>query len=383
MRVLWVSNDPRMKTGYGTQTAQATRRIADAGHDVAILANAGLSGRVEDWDGITIFPQGYEVHSNDIVAATAKFWQAEQVIVLYDPWPLEPSAYRDLRTAVWCPIDRTPIPPKSADFFARSGAKPIAMSQFGQQQFAAIGQQVPYVPHGIDLNLFRPSDQTEARGRVGLPADRFIVGMVSTNKGVAPSRKAFDVAFRTFGMFCRAVPDALLYVHSNMIGSQLSLDLGVLATHYDIPATNIVFADQFAYRVGYSDEAMALLYSSFDVLSFATMGEGFGIPAIEAQACGTPVICSKFSAQPELVHSGWMIDGQPYWDEYLKADLFMPHDRSMLEALAAAYETRGQHDPAEIAAPMAEYDADRVFTDYWLPVLAELEEPSAPLKVVP
>jgi glycosyltransferase involved in cell wall biosynthesis len=381
MRILWVSNDPRLKTGYGTQTAQVVPRLAADGHDIAILANAGMSGRVEEWEGITVFPQGHDLHSNEVISATAKFWQADQIIVLYDPWPLDPAQFRDHRAAVWCPIDRTPIPPRSADFFARSGATPIAMSQFGARQLEARFGPVPYVPHGIDMNVFQPTDRKQARERVGLPADRFIVGMVSTNKGIAPSRKAFDVAFRTFSAFCRAVPEALLYVHSNMLGSQMSVDLSVLATHYAIPPDNIVFADQFAYRVGFSDEGMALLYSSFDVLSFATMGEGFGIPAVEAQACGTPVICSNFSAQPELTKSGWLVDGQLWWDEYLKADLFMPSDRSMLDALAAAYQTRGQHDPNEVRANIADYDADLVYARDWRPVIAGLEPDVAPISV--
>lgn len=381
MRILWVSNDPRLKTGYGTQTAQVVPRLRADGHEIAILANAGVSGRMEEWDGITIFPQGHDIHSNDVISATAKFWQAEQIVVLYDPWPLEPKAFAEHRTAVWCPIDRTPIPPRSADFFTRSGATPIAMSKFGHRQLEARFGTVPYVPHGIDLNVFRPTDQQQARLRVGLPEDRFIVGMVSTNKGIAPSRKAFDVAFRTFSAFCRAVPEALLYVHANMIGSQMSLDLAVLATHYDIPSANIIFADQFAYRVGFSDEAMALLYSSFDVLSFATMGEGFGIPTVEAQACGTPVISSNFSAQPELTKTGWLVDGQLWWDEYLKADLFVPSDRSMLDALAAAYQTCRQLYPAEIASHMAEYDADVVYDTYWRPTIAALEPDIEPIKL--
>jgi len=381
MRILWVSNDPRLKTGYGTQTAQVVPRLKADGHDIAVLANAGMSGRVEEWEGVTVFPQGYDVHSNDVISATAKFWQADQIVVLYDPWPLEPKAFAEHRTAVWCPIDRAPIPPRSADFFQRSGATPIAMSQFGARQLEAQFGPVPYVPHGIDMNVFRPTERQEARRRVGLPEDRFIVGMVSTNKGIAPSRKAFDVAFRTFSAFCRAVPDSLLYVHSNMIGSQLSVDLSVLATHYEIPPANIVFADQFAYRVGYSDEGMALLYSAFDVLSFATMGEGFGIPAIEAQACGTPVICSNFSAQPELAKTGWLVDGQLWWDEYLKADLFMPYDRSMLDCLAQAYETCGQWDQDQVRAEIADYDADLVYDRYWRPTVSALEPDVDPIVV--
>jgi glycosyltransferase involved in cell wall biosynthesis len=376
MRILWVSNDPRMKTGYGTQTAQVTSRMVKDGHDVAVLAMAGIAGRIEEWEGLTIFPQGYEAYSNDIVEATSLFWRADLTVVLFDPWALDTNAYEPLNAAVWCPIDHATVQPRTQRFFQKTGATPIAMSQYGRAALGKAGfANVPYVPHGIELAAFHPYDQREARTRVGLPQDRFIVGMVSTNKGVEPARKAFDVAFRTFATFCKVCPDALLYVHASFLKGALSLDLRVMATHYDIPAENIIFADQFAYRIGYSDEAMANLYSAFDVLSFATMGEGFGIPALEAQACGCPVITSDFTVQRELNPDGWRIAGNLYWDEHQKADFFRPDDRAMLDALADCYERRPRADRTFALG----YDADTIYDTHWRPTLADLEIPTEPI----
>lgn len=384
MRVLWVSNDPRCPSGYGTQTAQAVRRIANAGHDVAVLANYG-AGWVTDFDGVPVFPHGRDQYGNDVLDATAKFWDADLVLILFDAWAMKPEAVQDHRTAVWCPVDHLPVPPKVTEFFVKSGAVPVAMSRWGRDLLDAQGLPGPYVPHGIDTELFRPVDRSAARAKCGLPDDRFVVGMVSTNNGISPARKAFDVAFRTFSAFCRAVPDALLYVHARMAGDQQASDLGAMATHYDIPPDNILFAPQFAYHVGFSDEGMTNLYSSFDVLSFATMGEGFGLPALEAQACGTPVISSEFSAQSELNECGWRVAGNLYYDELQKADFFRPDDRSMLGALAAAYQERGTDTATERSRACREfavgYDADRVFDEFWVPALEQLAVPTDPIVV--
>jgi len=48
------------------------------------------------------------------------------------------------------------------------------------------------------------------------------------------------------------------------------------------------------------DEEMAALYSAADLFVFPTLYEGFGIPVIEAQRCGTPVITSRTSSLPEI-----------------------------------------------------------------------------------
>ena len=67
--------------------------------------------------------------------------------------------------------------------------KRIAMSKFGVEETHKAGLDCMYVPHGVDTNVFKPGDKAEARQRLGLPQDKFIVGTVAMNKG-NPSRKA-------------------------------------------------------------------------------------------------------------------------------------------------------------------------------------------------
>lgn len=49
-----------------------------------------------------------------------------------------------------------------------------------------------------------------------------------------------------------------------------------------------------------SDEELAILYSCADALIYTTLYEGFGLPIIEAMACGTPVLTSNVSSMPEI-----------------------------------------------------------------------------------
>jgi glycosyltransferase involved in cell wall biosynthesis len=48
------------------------------------------------------------------------------------------------------------------------------------------------------------------------------------------------------------------------------------------------------------DEHLPLLYGGAEVFVFPSLAEGFGLPVLEAMACGTPVICSDSTAMPEI-----------------------------------------------------------------------------------
>jgi glycosyltransferase involved in cell wall biosynthesis len=117
----------------------------------------------------------------------------------------------------------------------------------------------------------------------------------------------------------------VLYVHSSGAAPPSALNLKELATQAGIPPHAIVFPDSYAYFPhGFSPEQMAAMYTAFDVLLAPSHGEGFCVPLIEAQACGTPVIATDFSAQPELVGAGWLVSAAASWDEPQRASYVCP-----------------------------------------------------------
>jgi glycosyltransferase involved in cell wall biosynthesis len=380
VKIAWMSNAPWASTGYGQQTALMLPRLRDAGHDVCVIANYGLQGGVTEWDGFRVYPSGSD-WSNDIIPAHALHWFGGEpglLVTLYDAWTLRSPFYAELNMAGWVPVDHTPAPPLVAQHFKDTGSTPIAMSLWGKKQLELHGLEPLYAPHGVDTNVFRPHSKSEAKARYGIDPDRFVVGMVSTNNSLQPCRKAYPEAFAAFSYLRDTHPDALLYVHAERKGALGGMDLQILAQGRGIPPENLKFVEDYPYRSGMiSPSEMAWIYSAFDVLLFPSMGEGFGIPAIEAQACGTPIIVSDFSAQAELVapESGYRVQAQPYWDPAQAADFCMPLISDLVDSLVHAAENR--HRLAGLSIPCREfamtYDADHVFSEYWVPTLKQLE----------
>jgi glycosyltransferase involved in cell wall biosynthesis len=114
---------------------------------------------------------------------------------------------------------------------------------------------------------------------------------------------------------------------------------------------------------------------SANVLMLASRGEGFGIPVIEAQACGTPVIVTDWTAQPELVRDhGYIADGQEEWDEMQESWWKIPHIGHILQGLENNYtDTKmGRVDRAALAKKMYEYDADFVYMTKWEPLFQKI-----------
>jgi glycosyltransferase involved in cell wall biosynthesis len=152
---------------------------------------------------------------------------------------------------------------------------------------------------------------------MGVPEDTFLVGMVAANKANGQiHRKAYAENLLAFAIFRKKYPNSQIYIHSEPTRVYGGFDLPILLRSIGLDKSAVVLPDRDMLRTGYPDSAMAAFYSAMDVLLSTSYGEGFGIPTVEAQACGTRVITSNFAASKDLVsEESWKVDGQPFWDE--------------------------------------------------------------------
>jgi glycosyltransferase involved in cell wall biosynthesis len=341
VRILWHSVAPWLKTGYGVQTDLFTRRIRDLlGHDVAISSWTWRGGMGE-FRGMPVYPHGAGVIGpqndnvgNEILAYHARHWRADLVITLTDSWVFEPRAMKRIPWVAWTPIDHDPVPPKVLDTLERGYAVPVAYSRFGEGKLREAGLSPLYVPHGCHEIYFQKTSKRAARKTLGFPENAFIVGMVGVNQG-APNRKSYPQCLEAFQRFHRRHRDTFLYMHT-LSNAPQGLDLDRLIQHLKIDSASYRFPDPYQHVLGYSEKYLRDVYSAMDVLLTPNMGEGFGVPIIEAQACGTPIIGTDFSTMPELCFFGELIVGEPYYTTQ-GAYQRLPSSKSIYCALKKVY----------------------------------------------
>lgn len=388
MKILIHSNGPDVKTGYGVQVAMLADRLVEDGHIVAVSSTYGhLSSQgIGKWvtphgKTIAVFPSRFDAAGNDVLIAHCKHFFGDDeglLIPLLDMWSLSQSTVGELanmNVAAWAPVDHDPVPDMVLEFFRWSDARPVAMTRFGEAEFRNAELAPAYIPLAVDTKVYKPTFAAEidgnlvnAREFLDVPATAFVVGMVGMNKD-PNDRKGFGEAFQAFKVFQETHPDAILHVHSERNSHAGGIDLVELGLACGIPNHALRFTNQYAYMIGLSPQRMALVYTAFDVLLAPSVGEGFCVPLVEAQACGVPVIASDFTAQPELVGAGWLVGGQRWWDNASRSWYQRPAMDEIVAALEAAYDADLEKMQADAVEFAQAYDIDRVYDKYWRPFL--------------
>ncbi len=317
MRIMIFSNCPWQKSGYGRVTRELALRFRELGHDIAI-ASMGLVGNSIDWGGITIYPSVRHSMGYDTLGAFCRHFYADAVLSLYDVWAFPPDIGRLIEPTwiAYTPIDGAPVPESIVDRLNTQRTDPVytvSMSKYGERELDKVDIDNTYIPLGIDCDMFKPGDKAIARAARSIPQDVFMVTMVAANRGY-PARKSWPECLTAFSIFNKQHPNSILYAHTTrtpLVKQGILLDR--LVDELGI-ANCVIFPDECELIVGVPDEQMATIYQASDVLLSPSMGEGFGLPILEAQACGCPVITQNCSAMPELTYYGQCIEPlQPVW----------------------------------------------------------------------
>lgn len=374
LNLIWHSAPAFFPTGYGLQTKNFASRLIAIGHEVAIVTTTASMGMM--WQGLIHLPGGEGKCAVDGAREWAKRLEADLVVTLFDIWPFPLDFGTVLENlgapwAAYAPIDHDPCPKAVAERL-RSSKYQLAMSPYTVREMTRLGHKPHYIPHGVDTQIYTPQPQHK---ELFDARNKFVVGIVASN--VEPlDRKGWKPTIDAFGKFFQNHPDSRLYAHTALTRSEGGLDLVGMAEEYGV---RIWAPDMWQMMSGAINETkMAELYSSFDVLMMLTRGEGFGVPLIEAQACGTPVIVTDFTAPSDLVGAGWKIPivgkrftpMNSWWAE--------PDVDAAVEALEEAYELwkagklrTEMRDKARAFA--GEFDFNLVVEKHWIPFLEEVE----------
>jgi D-inositol-3-phosphate glycosyltransferase len=188
--------------------------------------------------------------------------------------------------------------------------------------YGADPDKVVVVPPGVDLSLFTPGDQREARAQVGLPPDARVLLFV----GRIQPLKAPDVLLKAAAELLARHPQWRGRLVVAVLGGPSGSGLAHPHSLADLARDLGIAADvRFVKPVPRAE--LARWYRAADLVAVPSHSESFGLVAVEAQACGTPVVAADVGGLPTAVgDAGVLVDGHDprHWADGLEALLLDP-----------------------------------------------------------
>jgi len=339
-RIILFLDNPSIPTGYASTCRLTIKELKKRGYDCyAISFNGGAqSAAMVEWYGIKILPNlalernpdcGYG--DAELVRQIARDYQPDIFFFHNDAYRY--SYIKDLppeildRSVFWLPFEGTTADVGGLDIFRRvTATRFVTQHAMNMHKDAMPGRDIGVITHAVDFEAFGPTvDKQGAKRAKNLAMEnKFVVCRVDRHQ----PRKLWHLTIKAFAKFAKGKNDVFLLAKCDpqdcvMYNQKTKegLDLTVLAQDEGLrnakvgdkvdPEGNLFFDNYF-----FSNDYMAkAFYHPADVFLSTTSGEGFGLPIVEAMACGVPIICPNVPVLPEVVKEGGTlcrIEGQQW-----------------------------------------------------------------------
>jgi D-inositol-3-phosphate glycosyltransferase len=190
----------------------------------------------------------------------------------------------------------------------RESAAIVAASEIERGElrdlYAADPAKVHVIPCGVDPTLFHPIRQADAREKLGRDQCQRIVLFVGRIEQI----KGIDVLLRALGLLFQRRPDLRSDVCLLVVGGALDPGDDAPETEKILELRRLVHEHRMEANVNFvgslDQENLALYYAAADVCAVPSLTESFGLVALEAMACGTPVVGTRVGGLQTLIEHG-------------------------------------------------------------------------------
>lgn len=239
----------------------------------------------------------------------------------------------------------------------------------------ALNMEVSCIPHVIYPFVASPTYSREGlRKKHDIPLDKLVVCMVGGNYDMN-NRRSYDTSIAAFAKYHKQYPASFLYVQA-FTSSQAAWcnDLDDIFQAYGL--------DPRVYRLNQTHLERNILdeiYSLSDIAFQGSKSEGFGLPNIEAQLAGLPVVSNSFGALADYCFNGLSVPPlQEHYDPLTHGVWSMPDQRGLAEALLKVSDNidRYRCQSAEAIRVIGELMNEKIVLDQFKLLIGDPKSPS-------
>jgi D-inositol-3-phosphate glycosyltransferase len=163
--------------------------------------------------------------------------------------------------------------------------------------------KIKVVPCGVDLSLFRPLSQERTRRQLGICDRRHMilfVGRIEPLKGIDTLLRAMAIVVKDFPRWKEEICVCIVGGDASEKPEVINAEMERLRALRE----ELGISDLVTFLGAQAQDTLPCYYSAADVLVVPSHYESFGMVALEAMACGTPVIASKVGGLSFTVQDG-------------------------------------------------------------------------------
>jgi glycosyltransferase involved in cell wall biosynthesis len=353
LKILTVGDNPLISTGYGTVWMNLLDRWCKLKPEWEFyhIGWQNQDRKHKRAEGYWMLPMGKIEYGYDAVAENLMRIQPDFLVTLCDVgWQ---AGYQNVvyeakkngwkgKWIMYTPVDTESWTFTWDEIFAAPDIN-VAMSKFGEQQLNAHkAPNVLCIPHGVDIKAFNPLENKHLiREKYGI-GSKFVVGFVGRNQ----RRKMIDRLLQSFANFAEGKDDVVLLAHTDeeppKDGWSIPYNLWIFNIANKVKLTKSKM--DIAARQKIDADNMNEIYNMMDVFLYTTGGEGFGLPGLECQASGVPLIMNNTTTALDLCKEDNKIDvlldkyGRKMIDRGTNGVYFVyPDDKSAAQILERHY----------------------------------------------
>ena len=223
----------------------------------------------------------------------------------------------------------------------------ISYTEFGAHEFlkGGVRKEISVIPHGVTSGQFYPMDRAEAKRKLGLNPDDFIVFNGNRNQ----FRKRIDITISAFAEFAKDKPNAKLYLHMGQKdqGWDVMPMFGREMQKRGLDGNNrIIMTAATAGPPNVEVDMLNVIYNAADVGVNTCKGEGWGLVNFEHAACRVAQVVPDHTSCKEIFDGyGKLIRCDHVdVDTNFGREMPCPSDMHLAELLTELYEDRDKLD---------------------------------------